>query len=209
MHSELWSLVVSGAALGLWAGVAPGPLLTLVVTETLRHGPRAGAKVAVAPLITDFPIIAVCVFALSGLAMVSGLLGGMSLAGGAVLFWMAWDTMTASPPDASVEVKADRSLQKGVLTNFLNPHPYLFWITVGGPLLFSAHEKSGVLGPALFLAAFYLLLVASKLVVALAAGRSRSFLGGAAYRWLLRGMAVMLAVFGALFFREGLRLLQL
>lgn len=47
----------AGTLLGLAAGFAPGPLLVLVISETLRHNIKAGIKVSIAPLITDVPII--------------------------------------------------------------------------------------------------------------------------------------------------------
>lgn len=206
MQSDLWSLAVSGAGLGLWAGVAPGPMLALVVSETLLGGTRAGAKVAAAPLITDAPIIALTLFFLAGLSSVEGALGLLSFVGAAVLLWMAWDTWTAQPPDLGASPANNRSLRKGIVTNLVNPHPYLFWVAVGGPLLIAIHEQVPVLGPALFLAAFYAMLVGAKLLVAVVAGRSRTFLSGPAYGWLLKGMALMLAVFGVLFVRDGLRL---
>ena len=43
--------------LGLAAGFAPGPLLVLVISETLQHSTRAGIKVAFAPVITDLAIV--------------------------------------------------------------------------------------------------------------------------------------------------------
>jgi len=43
--------------LGVSAGFAPGPLLTLVISETLQHDIKSGVKVALAPIITDLPII--------------------------------------------------------------------------------------------------------------------------------------------------------
>lgn len=53
-----------GAALGLSAGLAPGPLLTLVISETLQHGVKSGVKVALAPVITDLPITLLTFFTL-------------------------------------------------------------------------------------------------------------------------------------------------
>jgi hypothetical protein len=44
-----------GIILGLSAGFAPGPLLTLVISETLQHNINSGVKVALAPIITDLP----------------------------------------------------------------------------------------------------------------------------------------------------------
>ena len=51
------AVLLTGAVLGFSAGVAPGPLLVFVISETLRFGVRSGFKVAAAPLITDPPII--------------------------------------------------------------------------------------------------------------------------------------------------------
>ena len=48
---EMIDFLTIGAALGLSAGLAPGPLLTLVISETLQHGVKSGVKVALAPVI--------------------------------------------------------------------------------------------------------------------------------------------------------------
>jgi hypothetical protein len=58
-----------------------------------------------------------------------------------------------------------------------------------------------------FLFGFYLLLVGSKVGVALMAGRSRDLLAGWPYRFAMRVPAVLLGVFAILLFREGLKLL--
>jgi hypothetical protein len=50
--------LASGVLLGLFCGLAPGPLLALVLAQTLRHGPREGCKITLTPLVTDAPIIA-------------------------------------------------------------------------------------------------------------------------------------------------------
>jgi threonine/homoserine/homoserine lactone efflux protein len=49
----------SGVLLGLSAGLSPGPMLALVLAQTLRRGPREGCKIALTPLVTDPPIILV------------------------------------------------------------------------------------------------------------------------------------------------------
>ncbi|MCX9013779.1 MAG: hypothetical protein OIN89_03135 [Candidatus Methanoperedens sp.] len=53
---ETLTFLVSGMIFGLTSGISPGPLLTLVISETLKNGSSGGMKVAVAPLITDIPI---------------------------------------------------------------------------------------------------------------------------------------------------------
>ncbi len=67
-------LVLIGLGLGLAAGVSPGPLLTLVVSSTLARGFGAGLRVALAPVLTDAPIIVLAILVLQGSAiLVAGL----------------------------------------------------------------------------------------------------------------------------------------
>lgn len=54
-------LLIAGMTLGLYAGFSPGPLLILVISQTLKHGYKEGVKVAFAPIITDVPIILITV----------------------------------------------------------------------------------------------------------------------------------------------------
>ena len=56
-----------GVVLGLAAGVAPGPLLALVIGAALERGFQAGARVAAAPLLSDAPIVVLSVLVLEGL----------------------------------------------------------------------------------------------------------------------------------------------
>jgi len=53
------SFFMTGTLLGLSAGIAPGPLLTLVISETLQKDIKAGIRVALAPMFTDVPIIVI------------------------------------------------------------------------------------------------------------------------------------------------------
>ena len=89
MPVELNPLLL-GAALGLGAGLSPGPLTTLVIATTLRDGLRGGLQIALAPLLTDVPIIALCIamlWLLADVAMLSRVIGGL---GGCYLLWLAW-----------------------------------------------------------------------------------------------------------------------
>ncbi len=197
----------AGALLGLSAGLSPGPLLALVMAQTLRHGPAEGAKVAVSPLITDLPIILVCALILAAVRGQGMVLGLISLAGSAVLLRLGLDSLRARRlrPDA-VGVEP-RSLLQGVLVNGLSPHPYLFWLTVGMPLVYQDWARDPLMAVS-FLTAFYFCLVGSKLVVVLLCHNSRRLLTGAAYVWTMRLLGVLLLVFAGLLVRDGLKLLH-
>lgn len=203
------SSILAGAILGLAAGLTPGPLLTLVVTQTLRHGPREGVLVAAAPILTDIPIVLTVFLVLGEVRQYGVLLGILSLCGGCYVLWLAWETFRAGPVDdgAGAGTGEARSLRKGALINVLNPHPWLFWITVGVPLVFRAGQE-GSIEPWLFIGFFYLLLVGSKVGVALTIGRIRTFFTGKAYKNLMVVMAAVLAGFAFFLFREACRWLN-
>lgn len=203
--TEFVSATLTGITLGLAAGLAPGPLMTLAVTQTVRHGFKEGMLVAAAPLVTDVPIVLLLFFVLREFP--EPILGALGMVGALYALFLAYETAKAESPGEAASASAPASLQKGVLANFLSPHPYLFWVTVGVPYVLAAHEKS-VMAPWGFIAGFYLLLVGSKAAVAALTGRYRDLLTGRAYPYVMRALAIALVVFAILLFREGLHLLS-
>ncbi len=190
-------LVLLGLSLGLGAGIAPGPLLALVLSEGLRGGFAAGARVAVAPLITDAPIVVASVLVLGRLP--PGWLDGLAVAGGAFVALLGLRALVERPAVEPARVRD--GLRRAVVANAASPHPWLFWATVGGPLLATHPAASG----AGFLTAFYATLVAVKVTVAaaVAAGR-RSLLGGRGYAIALRASGLVLLAAGGALVAEGL-----
>lgn len=200
------ALLTSGILLGLYAGFSPGPLLALVVSETLRHGVRAGIRVALAPLITDFPIIALSILLLAQLARYQSVLGIISMVGGIVVMLLAWESFRTRGINVDVQQVRPQSLRRGIVVNFLNPSPYLFWISVGGPIMVRASTGNNW-WVAAFLLGFYPMLVGSKMALALVVGRSRNFLTGRIYIYIMRILGLVMLAFALVLFRDGLRLL--
>lgn len=194
---DLTSPATTGLILGLSAGLSPGPLLTLMLSETLRHGIRAGLLVAAAPLCTDLPIIALVVF-LHWLLPEARLLDMcISLGGGIYLVWLGWEGLRPGQHAATSSTAAP-SFRRAMMVNFLNPHPYLFWLTIGVPAMTELHATSWT-GPVYFLVLFYALLVGSKAAVAILAGRSSSFLGNRSYVLTLKALSLVLGGYGLVF----------
>jgi threonine/homoserine/homoserine lactone efflux protein len=206
--TDISAYFAAGAALGASAGFSPGPLLTLVMAQTLAHGPREGIKVAMAPFLTDVPMLAASLFALSLAHGEPVVLGLLSLAGAVVVTLYGLDCLRARPVALPGIRVSPGSLRKGVIANFTNPHPYIFWATVGAPTtLAAARSPAGPAAAAAFLAGFYLCLVGAKVCAALLTGRFRAFLGSRGYAVLMRLLGLALFVFAAVFVRDGLRFL--
>ncbi len=186
--------ILLGLSLGLSAGLAPGPLFALVIQRTLRYGKASGLRIATAPLLTDLPIVLLALLVISRLP--AAWLHGMMAAGGLFVLWLAqeaWretgDVLNEKPTAPS----ARQDFLRGMMVNFLNPHPYLFWATVGAPLIFQAWRQKFWYAAG-FLISFYLLLVGSKVVLALAVSNTHR-LSTQFYHRLMRFSAILL--FGA------------
>lgn len=217
MHTFLLAL-----SLGLSAGLSPGPLMTLVITTSLQDGFWRGLRVAVAPFLTDLPIILLSVFVLHLLPPWT--LAVIAVAGSVYVVYLGWETMRsagradlASPArsvEAGAEADSDPSsapgrdgalLRRGAAVNALNPHPYLFWATVGGPALLAAFGQSLLQG-LLFLVGFYAMLVGSKVAVAALVHSQSHRLSNIWYRRILILLGALLVVLGLGFGRQALRL---
>jgi threonine/homoserine/homoserine lactone efflux protein len=198
--------ILTGTFLGLTAGISPGPVLALVINQTLKHDKREGIKVAISPLITDFPIILTTVLIFVKLSQFHTVLGIIAIAGGFFIAFLGYESVrTKGLNIRNGEVKSD-SLKKGILTNFLNPHPYLFWTTIGTPYAFKAHEIS-VTTVILFFLSFYIMLIGSKVVVAIIVARSKRFINQKSYIIIMKLLGIALFFFSILFFYDGIKYL--
>lgn len=194
----------AGITLGLSAGFSPGPLSTLVISHSLRYGTREGVKVAMAPFITDVPIVLLSVFVMAQLRDSKTAFGLISMIGAAVLFYLAYESFKVDKIETEMVGAADsRSVLKGTLVNFLSPNPYLFWLTIGGPKVVEAWMDSA-LAVVEFLVGFYVCLVGSKVIMAIVAARSKHLLAGKAYRYVMRILGFALIILAFVLMKEGL-----
>src|SRR3972149_4983053 len=166
----LATFFLQGAALGITAGASPGPLQTLLISESLLSGFRRGGLIAFAPLVTDVPIVLFMLFILKQLSPV--IIRMLGLAGGLFVLYLAWGLWKQWRAGLSQDFEASEqdvsrwtTLRRGALTNLINPNPYLFWGLVGGPILISAFDQAALYGLA-FLAGMYGIFIGSLLALA-------------------------------------------
>lgn len=205
---EIAEFLLMGIFLGFASGISLGPLMAIVITETLQHGSKEGFKVAASPLITDLIIVSSVMFILMHLEKQNSVIALISLSGALYLTHLGIASLRTKSINHDVSGLKKDSLRKGVLANFLSPHPYLFWITIGGPILFKT-LKVNVLATVLFISGFYAFLVGSKIMISFVVGRYRSFLKNKYYLYTIRGLGVVYLVFALFFIDQGLKLMGL
>jgi threonine/homoserine/homoserine lactone efflux protein len=167
------TFLLQGAALGISAAAQPGPFQAYLLAQSLRNGAGRTLPVALVPLVSDAPVIAIVLAVLAQLP--AGLLRVLQIAGGAVVIWLAVATLRAvrSPPHGGGgEDARPRGFLRGALLNLTNPNAWIFWSLVGGPILAGAWraEPSRAV---LFLAGFYACLVGGSATLVVAAGAAR------------------------------------
>jgi len=207
ISGETLDFIIMGVIFGFTAGISPGPLLTLVITETISHNKIAGIKIAVAPLITDLPIIIGSFLLLSRVYHLNLIMSLISFLGGIFLIYLGFECIRTKGLGIEITKSRSRSLLKGIVANILNPHPYLFWITVGTPIALKAYQINP--GTAiLYFVSFYSLLTGSKISVALIVERSKVFLTNKLYIWIMRILGIVLFIFALLFFIDCIKNLR-
>lgn len=153
--------ILQGLTFGLTAAASPGPMQAFLLSQTLKNGWLRTLPAALAPLLSDGPIIVLTLFILSQIP--DSALRLIRIAGGLFLIYLAWGAFKnyRQAKETDLEIEPDsrtQSLLKAALTNFLSPVPYIFWSTILGPLLLEAWELSPATGIA-FLLSFYGLLI--------------------------------------------------
>lgn len=153
--------VIQGIAYGFAAAMQPGPFQTYLISQTLSNGWRRTLPVALAPLISDGPIIVLVLLVLSRVppwwVQVLRVAGGIFVLYLAVIIFKVWQKLENGI--ATVAQTSQRSILKAALVNLLNPGPYLYWSLVTGPILLMGWRETPANGIGM-LVGFYLTLIA-------------------------------------------------
>ena len=201
-------LAIAGATLGLVEGIKPGPLLTMVIRETLSGGLRAGLWTAAAPIFTDGPLVVFSLFAAAWIATNPSALLVITLAGAIFLAQMGFECFGLEPPNMDEDAPPPTgSFLRGVITNLLNPNVYVFWFLIGGPLMASAADEE-VLAPIAYAITFLVTLMLTKAAIAYAIHRASGNISATVYRRLLAICGLVMIGFSLYYAMEGYRLLQ-
>ena len=153
---ELLLLTTSWWLIGFTGAMMPGPVTTLIVTETARRGFIAGPLITLGHSLLELAMVVALVFGLGDLLKQNAVAGTIGLLGGLFLLWMgfgivksAWQGKVSF--DTTQRDDATRATGNpiigGVLTSIANPYWILWWATVGAASLitFRAFGVAGII----------------------------------------------------------------
>jgi len=201
----MWVYIIQGLGLGLAAAAQPGPFQAYLISQSLRLGWRKALPAALAPLLSDGPIITLTLLILSRIPPL--LQQGLHFAGGFFILFLAarmGQSLRKGAADEGTHSGTQvQSVWNAALMNLLNPNPYIYWSLVTGPILIAAWRSSSLYGLG-FLVAFYTSMLTGLAAVIVFFGVSRN-LGPKVNQVLLIISTVVLGCFGILQLWLGLR----
>lgn len=194
----MWLYILQGIGYGFAAAAQPGPFQTYLISQTLLKGWKRTLPAALAPLVSDGPIIALCLIVLSQVPL--WLQRSLSIGGGLFILYLAYGAYRTwknfDPRRPYIERETQQSVLKAAFINILNPNPYIFWSLVTGPILLASWRQTPVYGLG-FIVGFYLAMVLSFGTIVIVFGSARQ-LGPKVNHALLGISAVALFCFGLL-----------
>jgi threonine/homoserine/homoserine lactone efflux protein len=188
--------IVQGLGYGFAAAVQPGPFQTYVLAQALNRGWRRALPTALAPLLSDAPIIALMLLVLSQVP--DWLQRFLYIASGLFILYLAWGAYKAwrtFDADAQLDTTSpQQSLLRAALMNMISPGPYIFWSLVTGPILLEGWREAPANGVG-FLTGFYAAMIACLAALILIFGLAKH-LGPKVNRILIGISAIALTGFG-------------
>ena len=158
----MFAYLVFGITFAFAAAVQPGPFQTYIISQALSKGWKSTLPAALAPLLSDIPIIILVLVVLRNVS--ESFIHILQIGGGVFLLYLAYHAFktlqTNDKTEALIVQSGKRTLFKAALVNLLGPGPYLEWSLVLGPLLVEGWRKAPINGIVLVVA-FYTTLVVS------------------------------------------------
>lgn len=195
-----------GAFLIAFTGaMAPGPLLTVAVTDTLRRGRLSAMLLLVGHALLEALLLVGFALGLQSLLRQPLAASGLAIVGGAFLVWMGSTlirdalrgklTLDVAPDERPAELNP---IAKGALVSLSNPYWTMWWVTVGVKLAADA-LSIGWLGVAAFFIGHELADFTWYALVIHAVHSGRRFVSDRIYAWTVGVLAAFLVYMGVTF----------
>jgi threonine/homoserine/homoserine lactone efflux protein len=213
--AQALQLGVAAFVVGLSGAMSPGPYLTVTIARTMRKGPFSASLMLVGHALLEALLIIGFAFGLDRFLRQPTVVTALSLVGGGVLLWMAWNLGRGAwsgsivsdlehSEEAAVKESAAGPVAEGALVSISNPYWTLWWATIGVKLAADG-LAIGPVGVLAFFIGHELADIAWYGFVILAVSRGRGLLSPRVYRVIMGVLAALLLVLGASFLVGGVQ----
>lgn len=202
---ELASIFAGSFTLALSGALMPGPLFTITISESARHGFKAGPLLMTGHALLELLLVVAVVQGLGVYLRLPPVMGTIALLGGSLLIYFGIDmvrtagnlSLMGEAEDVTVNYSRHPVLM-GAVTSLSNPYWTLWWATVGLGYL-AAVMKFGAPGVVTFFLGHIAADFAWYCLLSLGVSRGKNLLKDCGYQVLIRVCGVFLFFFGGWF----------
>lgn len=195
---------IAAITFGLVAGLNPGPLGVFVTHQTLSKGYRSGMLACLAPILTDVPIVLVVLLLQLQIGELDWFLALVAILGSFYLLYLAYRIYhTDNSADLKKSRNSNSSLFDALKINYLNPNPYIFWLTIGNSYIAQGTKVEASLFVVLFISTLCLTKFGAAASIRLLGQRSNPRI----YSVLLRCLSLPILIFSGMLFYYGINLI--
>ena len=207
---ELLALFINSFFIGFSGAVMPGPLLTVGIAETPRHGWKTGPVISVGHAVAEIGVVIVLALGVAAIASHPMITRTIAVVGGIALLLMGammiYDNLKnrIAYDTTSTDRKAGMKLAgKGITASLSNPYWFVWWVTVGLALLVKAQEF-GWIGPVVFYFGHILSDFVWYTFVSITLWTGRRLIIGKGLKILIMACGLFLLYLGGSFVYDGL-----
>jgi threonine/homoserine/homoserine lactone efflux protein len=200
----LLTIFAGAFVVGLSGAMAPGPVLTVTISESLKRGFRAGPLIVLGHAILELALLALIFAGLGPFFEHPVVMTVFLWAGGLVLLWMGAQMVITNKRTAGEALNAEGSrspcgpVLAGMVLSLTNPYWIIWWVTVGMGFVTQSMQH-GIIG----LLSFYLGHILSDLAwysfVSFSVSAGRRLCPPAFYRTVFVLCGIALLCLGGLF----------
>ena len=199
---QLVSIFLISFTIALSGAMMPGPLLTVVIAESMKHGKKTGPLITLGHALLEVLTLILLLFSFNQLVH-NPLVLKVIAALGSLILLSTGIQMLSSLRNLEVELKAVAGKASSlVFTGFwmsiINPYFAIWWLTIGLGLILSA-QKAGWLAVVFFFFGHISADFAWYSFISYGITRGRNYLSGPLYRGVIAACAATLIVFSFYF----------
>ncbi len=206
---EILGLILYGMTVGVALAAPIGPINIEIIKRGIRDGFMHGWMVGLGALTADTVYAAIIVSGLTPLADRPGVRVPLFLAGGVMLAWVGWGSLSSAlrgeaGSESSTPPRRNRSFITGLLMAVFNPMGIVYWLSVGAALVADAVSRVGEAGSPVLVGGVMFGIFCWVTFISVIAQVSRRFVTGPGMRWVTGISGAIIIGFAIWFFWQGI-----
>jgi len=206
--TTLFTIFISSFVIALSGAMMPGPLLTVTISESSRHGFISGPLLIAGHAVLELALVIALLLGLAPFFQMPAVFAVTAVAGSLILFWMAFNIFRSLPSLSlsweGEQKKQNHPLISGILMSVANPYWIIWWATIGlGYIMYS--WQFGLWGIIFFFAGHIAADMGWYSMIAAAVSGGKHFLTDRLYRGIIAICAVFLILFACYFAFAGVK----